>query len=194
MLLFVVSLFACHSVGADEKSLPELNEVQRAIDAAVADAPALRPGALVCQGEGAIIFARLEGIGWKVADKREILADLLPAGSPLVITLRSPRGQKFASQVADYKLIYDRLDRISQEPGGQRLLQDLVKLPDAARYAKQVTGRGVPDLVELLPKQRSGKTRRVQDYDKPTKKIYTLEQLQKRIRESYEQARQELNQ
>ncbi|MBP86941.1 MAG: hypothetical protein CMJ64_09515 [Planctomycetaceae bacterium] len=65
-------------------------------------------------------------------------------------------------------------------------------MPHAARYAKQVTGPGVPDLVEFLPKERDGKTQRVKDYDKPTKKIYTLDQLEKRIRKSYEQEREKL--
>jgi hypothetical protein len=175
---------------ADENSLPEMVEVQRAIDAGKASLRGIPTRALISRTEAEVIFQHLEAAGWKVADKNEILSTLLPAGSPLVATLRSPRGREFDAQVAGYELIYDRLDRISREPGGERLLRDLVKLPDAARYAKQVTKPGVPDLVGLLPKDRSGKTRRVEDYDKPTKKIYTLEQLEKRIRESYDRARE----
>ena len=88
-------------------------------------------------------------------------------------------------RVSGYKLIYDRLDRIAHESGGQRLIRDLIKLPDGARYARWSPGRGVPGLVDFLPKNRSGKTRTVKDYTKPTGKIYTQKQLLERLEESY---------
>ncbi len=36
-------------------------------------------------------------------------------------------------------MIYDRLDRITRESGGTQLIRDLVKLPDAEKYAKSKT-------------------------------------------------------
>ena len=56
-------------------------------------------------------------------------------------------------------------------------MRDLMKLPDAARYAKIDTGRGVPDMIDFLPKSGSSKTRRVKDYKKPTGKLYTFNDL-----------------
>lgn len=147
-----------------------------------------RRGDLISQSEVAPIFRELAERGWEVEDRDEIRKDVLPAGDPVVAVLRSTHGRKFMARVSGYKLIYDRLDRIVREPGGQRLLEDLVKLPDAARYAKVDTGGGVPDLVGFLPKTRSGKTRQVKDYDKATGKIYTVDQLIERLRESHDAA------
>ena len=80
-------------------------------------------------------------------------------------------------KAASYGLIYDRLERIADERGGQQLLRDLIKLPDAEKYAPQKTARAVPNLVDFLPKDASGKTRTVKDYQKPTGHIYTANDL-----------------
>jgi len=187
-LPILVSLFFSVANGRsadDEPQLPNFAVVHKMVRQQLASGHATQRGGLISQHEVAPIFQQLQQLGWDVTDRDEILQDVLPIGDPVVTILRSPKGRKFASQVAGYKLIYDRLDRIVREPGGQRLLRDLVKLPDAARYAKQNTGVGVPNLVDFLPKTRSGKTRAVKDYEKPTGKIYTSEQLLGRLRKSH---------
>lgn len=173
------------------QSPPPFPEILALIDHHFAAQPQLRDGDIISQREVRPLFSTLDAAGWKVADRDDLLKKLLPPNSTLIRILRSPNGTKFMRQVSGNKLIFDRLDRISQEPGGQRLLTDLVKLPDAARYAKQTTQPGVPDLIDFLPKYRSGKTRRVNDYGKPTKKIYTVADFNKAIKQSYEAAREE---
>jgi len=51
--------------------------------------------------------------------------------------------------------------------------------------AKMDRPRGVPGFLELLPKNRSGKTRTIKDYQQPTGLIYTEKQLLKRLKQSY---------
>ena len=146
------------------------------------------PTDLITRSEVKQLTKQLADIGWEVADAAEIIAAALPDSHALVSTLRSKQGQKFMRKVAGYKLIYDRLDRVSQVSGGQRMLQSLVKLPDGQRYAAKQTRGGVPDLLALLPKSGSGKKRTVSKYNEPTGSIYTAKDLLARLRKSYEVA------
>ena len=119
------------------------------------------------------LVAVLESEGM-ILDRKKLM-EVIPADqSALVQLLRTENGRKFIGQTSNNKLMFDRLERISNEPGGKRLLSDIMKLPDAARYAKIDTGRGVPDLIDVLPKSGSSKTRRVKDYKKPTGRLYTF--------------------
>ena len=119
------------------------------------------------------LLGALESQGM-IFDRKELLHMIPTDESSLVRLLRTQNGRKFIGQTSKNKLMFDRLERILNERGGERLLRDLMKLPDAARYAKIDTGPGVPDLVDFLPKTRSGKTRRVKDYNKPTGQLYTF--------------------
>ncbi|HRX78219.1 MAG: hypothetical protein H6821_05780 [Planctomycetaceae bacterium] len=170
------------------QTLPSLAEVRAIVDQHFRGQSQLQAGDIICQSEVRSLFPMLETAGWKVEDGDELLNRMLAPSDPLISILRSPAGTKFMRQVASDKLIYDRLDRIVQEPGGQRLLTDLVKLPDAARYAKHDTPATIPDLEDFLPKGRSGRARHVKDYDKPTEKIYTVDDLKKALQRSYELA------
>ncbi len=144
-----------------------------------------RPNDLITKSQVRSLFAKFDAVGWKFDEQDDLLDSVLSDSASIVRLLRSRNGQKFIQQVGRYKLIYDRLDRIAKEPGGQQLLTDLMKLPDAHRYAKQNTQAGVPDLIDFLPKDRSGKTRRVKDYDKATGKLYLVADLKKALEEAY---------
>ena len=139
---------------------------------------------VLTQSEVQGLFAELKRKGLSVSDEKKILGRVLDDSDFLVRTLQTADGQRFLSKVAAEPLIYDRLDRIAREPGGQALIRDLVKLPDGDRYAKRKTPRGVPDLLDLLPKDRSGKRRQIKDYDRPTGRIYTVESLIKQTEKS----------
>lgn len=189
--LVLCACFMADATGQEpskKRALPPNSHVQAIVDQHFARQTNLRPGDLIMQSEVRALFPLLKNAGWDVENRDELLWKVLPAGDPLVRILRSPSGIKFMRQVSGYKLIYDRLDRVASASGGQRLLTDLIKLPDAARYAKQSTGRGVPDLIDFLPKDRSGKTRRIKDYDKATDKLYTVKQFKTALQESYEAA------
>jgi hypothetical protein len=170
------------------KQLPEFSSIEKSVIDHFATRKDFRRGDLISKRDVKPIFASLKMAGWQVADEADILALILDEGKAVVRTLRSRNGQKFMRRVSGYRLIYDRLDRLSREPGGQRLISDLVKLPDAQRYAKMTPQRGVPSMLEFLPKTRSGKQRRVADYDKPTGRIYTMDAFLERLRESHAQA------
>ena len=185
VVLYYLAWNASPAAAQGPKVLPAFAAIQAVVEQHFARQRQLHPGDIICQSDVLTVFPLLESAGWKVEDRDELVKKMLPASDPLIEILRSPNGTKFMGEVANEKLIYDRLDRIAREPGGQRLLTDLVKLPNAARYAKQKTEPGVPDLEDFLPKGRSGKARHVKDYDKPSEKIYTVNDFQKALHRSY---------
>jgi hypothetical protein len=193
-VIVFAALFATGSpqpVRASEsiEQLPEFSWVEELVNDHFAARKDFRRSDLISKRDVTPIFASLKNAGWQVADEADILALILDEGSAVVRTLRTRDGQQFMRKVAGYRLIYDRLDRITRESGGQRLVADLVKLPDAQRYAKMKPQRGVPSMLEFLPKKKSGKRRRVADYDKPTGRIYTIEAFLERLQESHTQAK-----
>jgi hypothetical protein len=169
----------------DEAVLPSFAQVRGLVEANFAAHRDRKTGDIISKEDVRPLFVQLKRMGWAIADEEEILEKLLDANDPLVQMLRTPGGQKFMRKVSGYKLIYDRLDRISHEAGGKRLIHDLARLPDGERYARASTRRGVPDLIDLLPKQGSGRKRRVKDYDKPTERIYTVDGLLKQLETSH---------
>ncbi len=139
------------------------------------------PGDLITRKDVEAVLKRLASRGYQPRDAKQIIEASLSESDFLVQLLGGTRGRKFMRKVKKESLIYDRLDRIAQVPQGKRTLSDLIKLPDAHRYAPVRPARGIPTLLDLLPKRRSSRTRSIKDYDKPTGKIYTAKQLQERL-------------
>jgi len=175
-------------LSGQEEQLPSFDMVRGIVEPHFSAQRDYRSGDIISKRDVQPLFSQLESLGWKVSDQEEILSEMLDGGSPVVQTLRTRAGRKFMRKVSGYRLIYDRLDRISREPGGRRLVADLVKLPDGERYAKMVPRRGAPGMLEFLPKSGSGKRRRITDYKKPTGRIYTAGGFLERLEKSYAKA------
>lgn len=189
----VTSLAICLSAirvvsGEEKQALPSFSSASAVVDRYFSQQRDYVPSDLISQRDVQSVLASLKSAGWKVADKDQILKRVLPDGDFLVTLLGSKSGRQFARKSASDPLLYDRLDRLAQEAGGKELLESLVKLPDGERYAKSKPQRGALSMLEMLPKGKSGKARKVADYDRPTGRIYTQEQLLKQLRKSHEQA------
>ena len=149
-----------------------------------------RAGDIIAQSDVTAILRELAAAGWQPPDREQLLADTLPDDNTLVSALRSRPGRRFMHQVNAYDSIYDRLDRVSRVSGGQRMIKAIVRLPDGEKYAlpKRQTPHGVPDFLDLLPKNASGKVRSIKDYHKPTGRIYTQADLLARLIRSQQAA------
>lgn len=188
--------FATISLGvAADKPAPDatasplaVQQVQRVVADYFREQAHYRPGDIITQTDVAAVLKDLAAAGWQPRDGRQILADTLPEGNAVVLNLRTERGRRFMHKVSEYDSIYDRMDRVSQVSGGQRTLDAIVRLPDGEKYAlpKKQTPNGVPDFLDLLPKNASGKVRSLKDYNKPTGRIYTETDLVKRLSRSLE--------
>lgn len=155
--------------------------VRRVVSDYFADKRGYEPGDLITREDVREILARLAEHGVVPRDAEEILEDSLGEDAFLVQLLSSERGRRFMRKTKKEKLIYDRLDRIAAVPQGKKTLRDVVRLPDGHRYAPIRPARGTPTLLDLLPKRGSSRTRSIKDYTKPTGKIYTQSDLEKRL-------------
>jgi hypothetical protein len=141
--------------------LPPFDDVEQVVDRYYVAQKDLRPTDIITQKDGAAIFDQLKRIGWDVADQKLIMNAMLPENAFLVTTLRSPYGKRFMRKSSSFDTIYDRLDRVSEQPGGKQLIADLVKLPNGEQFAKLTTDVGDPDLIALLPKDANGFNRQI---------------------------------
>ncbi len=142
---------------------------------------------LMTQGHASLALRQLDHLGWQVEDQKDILKGIPADSDYLIQVLSSASGQKLLKHLPNEELLYDRLDRIIKQPGGRRLVRDMLKLPDGYRYAKANRPRGVPAMNEFLPKTRKGKDQVIRNYGKPTGRIYTLDQFITRLHESHDE-------
>ncbi|MHB8970026.1 MAG: hypothetical protein ACYC3X_10145 [Pirellulaceae bacterium] len=186
LTLSVGSATAQDSAGTPATARLSPQQVQQVVVAHFSDQAKYRPRDLISQSDVADVLKKLAQAGWKPVDQEQILADTLPNDNFLVRLMRTDRGRRFMGKVSDFDLIYDRMDRVSQVSSGPRNLEAIVRLPDGERYAKPKRQliKGVPDFLDLLAKNASGKVRTIKDYDKPTGRIYTEEELLKRLHRS----------
>jgi hypothetical protein len=178
-----------HTVAAD-KPAPDATpaplsapQVQRIVADCFGQQAHYQPGDIITQTDVAAVLKQLAAAGWQPPDGQQILADTLPEDNAVVSMLRTEKGRRFMRKVSGFDSIYDRMDRVSQVSGGQRTLDAIVRLPDGEKYAlpKKQTPHGVPDFLDLLPKNASGKVRSIKDYQKPTGRIYTQADLVERL-------------
>jgi hypothetical protein len=171
-----------------KKKMPSLSRVEGIVKAHFASLADHQEADLIAKGDVEPIFRGLEKQGWKVSDQDEILKSMLDDGHVVVQALRTPSGKRFMRKVSREANIYDRLDRVSQHPGGPALIQRVIQLPDGDKYAKANPGTGNPNLSDLLLiyERGSAHTRKLKDYDKPTGSIYTAGDFLKRLTQSYQ--------
>ncbi len=183
-LAVVIGVFpsgAVHAGAGKATVAPTATQIQAVVDRYFAEKSFYRPGDLIAQSDVQAVITALGKRGWKVPGAKQLVAKTLPDSHPLVQLLASDKGRRFMRAVQKQRLIYDRLDRVMGTWGGPAMLRQLIRLPDGARYAAWKTPSTIPDLLDLLPKRRSGKTRVIKDYRKPTGQIYTQQQLTKAL-------------
>jgi hypothetical protein len=181
----IFSALGASAFGQSSEPFPSWSEVRSAVESHFAALPEHEPGNLITVSDVAPVFRELEQLGWSGVSRGKTSSQLLDDGSFLARELRSTPGRTFMRRVSGYRLIYDRLDRVSQMPGGQKLIHDMIRLPDGHRYAQQTPHQGVPPMTDFLPKGVSGKSPRVPDIDKPTGRIYTQSELLVQLEAEY---------
>lgn len=174
-IIVLASLAASTLAAADDK--PNWNDVLRTVQAHFTTQKGYRTGDLISQSEVRPVFEKLKAIHFEVPQQEEILAAIPADQEFLVQQLQKRWGRPLMRKIAAKPLVYDQLDRIAQQAGGEQLIRDLPKMPDAPKAI-----RHLPD---LLPKNSSGRTRVVPDYDRPTGRIYTETELLRRLDKCY---------
>ena len=127
------------------------------------------------------LFRRLQAIGWKVSDAREIEQQLLTDSDWLVRTLRTTKGTRFMRDMASFPGGYDRLDRMRQLPHGKQQLAGLINSPGGAKLIDYLTNtpQGRRTGADLTSSRGRGA------FNTPTQRLYTKADVFKQIKTSY---------
>jgi len=172
--------------GSSQADQPPWSLLEQQIDQHFSTLPNWQPEDIISRSEVVGALQHLRTLKWTPEDAQEIADSALAEDDFLIEQLRTTAGRRFMRKISNQKLVFDQLDRIADESGGKALIRHLIRLPDGEQFIEADRPVTTPGLLELLPKKGSGKTRKVRDFEKPTKKIYTAEQLKERLHESYE--------
>jgi hypothetical protein len=166
--------------------IKSFDDVYRVVEHYFANQSGFVPGSLINRKMGHEVFNELKKRGWSCPHEKEIIERMLVEDEFLVSVLSTSKGQEFLGKIRAYPDGIDRLDRMSRLPYGKESVTDLVnKVPNGADWIKALTTtmQGMK-VGESLSKAEKGK-----DFNKPTGRIYFVEQFVKHLRESYERSR-----
>lgn len=179
--LAVASLDEAAWGGEKPQSLPAFTEVEKIVLRHFALLPDYRSGDIIARSEVEPLFTQLEHVGWKVADREDILRRVPADNDYLVQKLRSSRGREFMRRIANYPGAYDRLDRLSWLPHGRQTAHDLIHKKGGEEMIKYLTtASGGSEMGKMLSSASKGA-----DFNKPTGRIYTPKLLLARLKTSY---------
>ena len=123
------------------------------------------------------LLEEIRNKGWAMPYAGEVSKRMVKESEFLNTFAQSEAGAKYL-QANSGKLLLDRVDRISHAKGGEQALKEVVKLPNSASIKPTRSKSFMPSLKDMLP-MKHGKAAGVDDYDKPTNRAYTAEQVLK---------------
>jgi hypothetical protein len=182
ILAVAVSAAAPAQDKKDAAGFPKFDDVTKAVNEHFAQQAGYIPGDVLSHGNVRPVFAKIERLGWKVADRQQILELVPPDSDYLVVTLRSRAGLKTMRKIGLLPMSYDYLDRIRAMPHGAYRVRELVEGPDGYKMIEYMaTTKYGLNLTKQLTKAKNG-----QDFTKPTGRIYNEPQFLARLKASYD--------
>lgn len=179
-------LFAVNLVSAMPPKLPPWDEVQKVVDQQLNSVANYQPGDLITRNQVDPIFDKLSRLGWNVADRVEIVNAVKRDDDLMVRQLRSAAGRKFMRQVNAMPLSFDRIDRLDRLTMGPQTVDSLITGPDGYKMIQYMTtSPNGHNLGKMLSQDPHGA-----NFNSPTGRIYTAEDLLGRLNKSYEAALQ----
>lgn len=161
-------------------ALPSMSAIKQAVESNFKADPNYRPGDLITRDEVEPLLAKLQRMGLPLPDAKQILEKVLTSDDFVAKQFSTPNGQKFMRQINRYKGGYDRVDRLSRIPLGEQTVRDLIRGPDGYKMIEYMItapgGRALKDEFARVPKG--------QDFNDPTGRIYTEEQLLAQLEKS----------
>ena len=182
-LVFVAAtIFALAStLVAGQTALPEFAKVEQWVQGHFASQAGRESHDLILRRDVEQVLDGLKQQGWDVAERKEILALSLANDDWLAKRLETNAGRKFMRDMSSYPDGYDKLDRLRRLPDGQRILDRLIKGPDGYKMIEYLTNQpGGREMGRMLSDAPKGK-----NFNQPTGRIYTVDDLLKRLQESH---------
>lgn len=142
------------------------------------------PNTILSRGDADQLFTVLKDDGWPVPGSEKILKRILPDNDYMVQQLREPVAKRFLDHISQYPDGFDRVDRMRQLPRGNIFLHDLIRNPGGFKLIQYMT---TPPLGDNLGKQIEN-TPKGKNFNEPTHKLYTVDQLLDAMKYAYGQA------
>jgi hypothetical protein len=162
-------------------SIPSMSEIRQAVLRHFQAKPDYQSGDLITREEVDPLLVKLQRMGLPLPDAKEILAKVPSKGEGFVALLSTRDGRKFMRQISTFENGYDRVDRLSRIPLGQQTLRDLIRGPDGYKMVEYMTtAQGGKELGRQLSNTPNGA-----NFNAPTGRIYTDEQLLTRLERSH---------
>jgi len=166
---------------AKNDKLPEFEAVKQTVLRQLKSRKHYRPGDMLSRDDVKTALDAVQQLGWDVDDRTQILADVLPKKDFLVRQLRSRRGLPFMRRLSGTPGTYDRMDRLRRMPFGRRRIRELIHNPGGyTLILYMVTTSGGRQMGRFLSETPTGR-----NFNKPTGRIYTENDLLKRLKQSY---------
>lgn len=169
------------------KAWPSFAMVQKAVEKHLATIKDYRKGDLLSQSYVEPIFAELEKLGWKVADRDVILKQVPGDREFMVRELRTNDGRQFMRGIERFPGGYDRVEHLCKLPDADTLMWRLTSGPDGYKMVEYLTtAPGGAVMGEMLSEAPAGK-----NFNKPTGRLYTEADFLARLKHSYLHAEKE---
>jgi hypothetical protein len=143
------------------------------IETCLAKTPDYQPGDLITRSQIEKVLAKLRASGFKVNEAEEIAKLGLADDSFLARELSTAEGRQFMRKLAQHPGTFSHLDRLSTIPRGQSLVRDMIRQKDGDKLVEYLaTTKGGKNMGSMMAQARGGV-----DLNKPTGRIYTVEDL-----------------
>lgn len=182
--VIVLVLGAAQVAGAaqPQEELPTYKEIAQLTRQQFAEKK-LGQSTLISRGDVTPLFEQFAKLGWKVADQRAILEQVLPDNDFMVRQLRRSDAGRFVRNIEKDPQGYDRIDRMRRLPRGHIFLSDLITNPGGYKLIDYMTNSpGGYNLGTMVSKTPDGK-----NFNKATGRIYTVAQFEARLATSYQE-------
>ena len=173
----VLAILSSHSFLFAAK-LPTMPEVKAIVRKHLQSNSDYVPGDLISRKDVEPIFDELVELGVPLSEgQEELYDDFVPDSSPLVRSLRTTDGRKFMQKIKSLPEVYDRLERLSWNPKGRELIEQLIDDPQGpAILHVMLEPAGKTAIAKYLNDDPSGK-----NFSLPTGHIHTASDLLKRL-------------
>jgi len=178
----LAALFVCASLpiymadiaSGAQRSQPDVGQtIAKVVDEFFATQPDYEKGDLIRRSQVEQAVAKVVSKGVKISEPAEITKRGLADDSFLIRELSTPSGKHFMRRLAQHSGTFSHLDRLSQIPRGQQTIRDLVHTKDGDKMIEYMaTTKGGHNMSAMMAEPRGGV-----DLNKPTKRIYTAEDL-----------------
>lgn len=178
-----------YQTGKTRKRLPSFQQVEAVVKQYFKKLPGFNFKGIIIASQVSPVFAQIERAGWDISkkDRQALLGRVLPDNSFLAKQLSTKAGKKFAAQIYNYPMGFDRLDRLSRMPQGKDTVSRLIRGPGGYKMIQYMTttpgGKNMGRMLSGSSKSKGG------NFNKPTGRIYTVKMLLAELKKVYDRGR-----